>query len=50
MSRFIQAAPAAKPAKDKKPTPKFGPGAASRQTDYSKLGDVKKIPTAGGYK
>ena len=50
MSRFIQSAPAAKPEKEKKPTPKFGAGATTRQTDYSKLADSKKIPTAGGYK
>lgn len=34
--------------KDPKPTPKFG-GKGGR-TDYSKLADVKKIPTKEGYK
>ena len=50
MSRFIQDSHGSKPKEDKKPAPKFGAGATTRQTDYSKLADSKKIPTSGGYK
>ena len=50
MSRFIQSTPSSKPAQEKKPAPKYGAGAMTRQTDYSKLADAKKIPTSGGYK
>ena len=49
MTRFI-AQDFNKPAttKKEKPAPKFG-GKGGR-SDYSKLADSKKVPTAGGYK
>ena len=50
MTRFIQESYGSKPEKESKPAPKYGAGAANRQTDYSKLADNKKIPTKGGYK
>ena len=48
MSRFIQQPTTSKPAKEKKPPTKFG--GVGGQKDYSKLADVKKIPTQEGYK
>jgi len=46
--RYIQEDNRKTPVKEINPTPKFGGKAG--QKDYSKLSEVKKIPTKDGYK